>query len=531
MFTPFALSIYRGALSPRRLGACGISSGQFLQTARQLELCDGTADALCACIASLVPGYSLPSCSLADVLSGCSTPISSAFSSFTESSSLLCPLRQAEMESTALTGRAWASHSPLAAFYAALLSAETRCLLCSLSQCFPRLHSAEEARVLLGRVLDEVYTLGVLVGDAASAAGGDWWRRMLKEGMASLYLDLTANFSYLLEADDFLDYPTLFSTSGYAAVCPSDGQTFARNALLYKVHIKGNKVRRLLSLHGRGVSCTVSVDELRACYDDLSILWSLLNEKTFSHSHLLSTLRALEDALYFATCPYTDSPVYDYCLLHDASWNSEQAEVLYDCYYSTHYRTSQSRSASHQLEAYLHHRSLAFLGDDTLPTGSIPRLLRQRIRYHLECYTRCYDATFRPLMPDKGFAEVPAPHPSLEPDDHAIHRRMSFFSDRKDAEGHPLMQPQELIRLEHLFLDFLRGKMLPVLPQKLAIPRSFNRIFYGFFFCFQQELGGDKELYAQFLLGVFVTDATVNSLMKNYARCIEAYQQYAHKAA
>lgn len=230
MFIPLTIAILRGVLSPASLAGKGLSSGKLRQAVRMLRLLPDSAEGV-----ALLLQRVFEECQVHVEL-----PASRFFPSFrhfqrSDDTACLCRLRKDEMEYYFLHlayGDEPATDQGI--FYQALLHAESRWLRLLLQEEISHIYSDADARMLLCEVLEEIYSVGADADEAALRGFMPEVCLQLKGALASLYLNLTVDFGYLLEPLDYLDYHSLLADARY------QHSLDAREAWEYDVYQMGN---------------------------------------------------------------------------------------------------------------------------------------------------------------------------------------------------------------------------------------------------------------------------------------------------
>lgn len=516
MFTPLTISIFSGALSPSCLEGQHYVSGRLLQAIGKLknlpDFPDGLTGRLREVLADWQVDLVLPSF---DFL-----PSTSHFSDF-DATAVLCRLRVEEMEHVMTVSYCEEESTPRYSFYKALLSAEARWLKLLLKEQMGLLCSDHAARMLLCKVLEEVYDTGVWMDDAC----GKGWEvelcRQLKGALASLYLELTIDFGYLLQPVDYLDYRYLLSDVHYLhAIHECEG-------LKYDILQTGNQVKNLL--------CTELTEESESValqlYDKLAVLHAGLESSSPSAVPLSQGIVALENYLFLllSGLPLTEKNLYE--MLVDKKWTSDCLKELCRQSYSGHMQYNEGRGASHWILRKIKERCLDFLSPLVTCEASLPRQLRKYLLRQQELYEQNYSRSFIPVQFGEKLSVAPSRmFGSSQPDEGEVHALLAFLCRSEDAKGACLMTPEHVKWLEEDFICFLQsGKISMIHKNGVKILKGYAEVLYGLFFHYQQLRGGDKMDYAAFIASVLNVDVEPKNLVSNSKRYIETYAAFIKK--
>lgn len=512
MYLPLTSAIFRGKLSPSSLGGGYGLSERLLRATRELACALGLPDGPAGGVEKVLAELQVPlSLRLSD-----SFPISYSFSDF-NARSTLCRLRGDEMEYALRLSYAGSLPAVLAGFYEALLRAESRWLKQALGERVGQLCSDHDARLLLCRVLDEVYDTGALVDDACRCGYQPGLCGLLKGAMASLYLELTVDFGYLLDEMDYLDYDHLLSDVRYLhPVCRNE-------RLEYNILKVGNEVKRLLTAP---VTKFSKLEALKL-YGKLSTLHAGFDAPSSVGAGLWRGVSVVESFLFFQFSGIQLCNEGPYILFSDPGWVTDKLEEIYRTHYSDHLAINEGRSASDWIDRKLRERCFSFLRPEVKCRESIPRKLCDYLQHQLDLYEQNFAHSFGPDVPGQQFPTVPVDrYGSHIPDEGEIHKMISFLGTTDD-KGEKLMKNEHVKLLEKNFLSFLRnGQTATTCHHQIQILKGYSEVLYGLFFCYQQRRGGDKNEYATFLASMLDVDVQVENLKKNSSRYMRAYLNF-----
>lgn len=517
MFTPLTIAIFSGALSPSCLEGQSCISGRLQQAAWRLKSVTGALDELTGELRVILSDWQielpLPSC---DFLSFPYSPFADA-----EATAALSHVREAEMEY--VLSVTYCEEQPLASytFYDALLKAEARWLKLWLHDCIGRLRSVRHARLLLCRVLDEVYATGVLIDDACRCGLREGLCCQLKGSLASLYLMLTIDFGHLLQPADYKDYRTLLSDASYQhPICKGD-------ALTYDILQSQNRVVKLFSDHHAATAASTYQAATRL-YEQQSALFVALGEPFPTDERLCQGIVALENYLflYLSKLPIREGNLY--LQLIDRQWMNDCLNDLCEQQYGGHKSFIEARGASDWVGRRLNDSCLSFLHPKLLGECSIPRCLIGFLHRKERVYHDAFSQVFVPTLPEKQLTMVPSDSIGAgRPDVDEIHRYMAFLHQAKH-NGKRWMTDEQADYLEESFITFLQqGTVNLTCCKKVKVLKDFSGVLYGLFFHYCELKGTrSKRECAQFLVTVIDADMQVDNLKKNAVRCIRCYKNY-----
>ncbi|WP_025834228.1 hypothetical protein [Bacteroides rodentium] len=529
MFIPLTIAILRGVLSPASLAGKGLSSGKLRQAVRMLRLLPDSAEGV-----ALLLQRVFEECQVHVEL-----PASRFFPSFrhfqrSDDTACLCRLRKDEMEYYFLHlayGDEPATDQGI--FYQALLHAESRWLRLLLQEEISHIYSDADARMLLCEVLEEIYSVGADADEAALRGFMPEVCLQLKGALASLYLNLTVDFGYLLEPLDYLDYHSLLADARY------QHSLDAREAWEYDVYQMGNKACGLVASE----KASRREHEALLLYEKMQILCEGMGELTAS-SPLCRGMILLENFLF---CLFCD-------LLADAD-REKGIRLLFspdklacwgiglrDNLYSDHLRSREGRSACYCVQRQLDKRCFTFLSPRLQGEGSIPRMLRAYLCRNKELYEENYARSFISINSAAPLATVPVAVTGMNPQQDEIHSLLGFLDymtaatdanadgkNRKTTKKEQEKKPTPAILLERLFFIFLcQGDISAKYCKSVVICAGRLEVVYGAIFYYQKKRGGKLEDYARFLLTVCAdTNTELKNMTKNANRYRDAYENYA----
>lgn len=518
MFTPLTIAIFSGALSPSSLEGQPLLPGRLQQATWRLKGVCGSLGELTGQLCDILSDWQidlpLPTC---DVLSTHFSSLPDA-----DASAILSHRRQAEMEYVISVSYSEERPKLSYQFYDALLRAEARWLKQWLEERIARLHSVSHARLLLCRVLDEVYATGVLIDEACRCRLHESLCCQLKGSLASLYLMLTIDFGYLLHPADYKDYRTLMCDTSY------QHPIFKNEALVYDILQLQNRVVVLFS-----TSCAATADA--TCQDALqlyrqqSALLAALDEPCRSDARLYQGVVALENYLflYFSRQPMCQSNLY--LRLIDRQWMNDCLNDLYEQQYAGHKNFIEARGASDWVGRRLNDRCLTFLSPHLTCSCSIPRRLLTMLLRKQALYEENYSRIFVSTQPEKQLTMAPAGSiGAAHPDVDEIHHYMAFLRQARGKNGKRWLTVEQADYLEESFISFLnKGSVEVTSGHKVKVPGNYSGVLYGLFFhyCDCKGLRSPKDC-ANFLVAVIDEDMQVDSLVKNASRSIKSYLKY-----
>lgn len=512
MYLPLTTAIFRGVLSPSSLGRLHGHSERLLQATRVLACASGG-----------------PAAGVAEALAGLqlSLPLTfpddfpqRGFFSDLHARRVLCRLRTCEMEYELRISYDEPLPAVPAAFYEALLRAESRWLKRELAERVGQACSDHDARLLLCRVLDEVYDTGARVDDARRSGYQPGLCGLLKGAMASLYLELTVEFGHLLEAMDYLDYSHLLRDARYLhPLCEGEQRE-------YDILQTGNEVKRLLCDR----VTEASEPEALRLYDKLGSLHAAFNAPSSAGDGLWLGVSVVESFLFFRFSGIRLREEELYVLFSDPLWTESMLEEIYREHYSGHLHLREGRSASDWIDRKLKEHCFSFLKPEVDCRGSIPRRLCGHLRHQRELYERNFARSFGPAVPGKPFPVAPLPWgaPHL-PDEKEVHDMFSFLCV-DDGKGERLMSPEHAKLLEQNFCSFLRdGQTYTACHHQIKILKGYAEVLYGLFFHYQQLHAGSKDDYAAFIATMLQADVQCENLKKNSSRYVKTYLDFVKK--
>lgn len=521
MFIPLTIAIFRGALSPAFLAGKGLSSGQLRQALRQLRLLPDSAEGIALLLRQV----------LKDCRVDVELPDSRFFPSFrhlqrSDGTALLCHLRTDEMEYTLHLSYSDRPATAQSLFYDALLCAESRWLKLLLREEIARMQADEDARLLLCGVIEEIYLTGAETDEAARRGIMPEVCLQLKGALASLYLDLTVDFGYLLHPMDYLDYRSLLSDARY--LHPID----EREAWEYEVYQAGNEVRGLVASE----DAVHREQEAMHLYGRMRNLCGDMGELT-SSSPLCSGMILLENYLFCLLCDFLPDKEKRIRTLFDSEKAARWGIELRDNYYSDHLGSTEGRSAGYCVQKRLDECCFAFLSPKLWGEGSIPRMLRAYLLRNKELYEENYACPFLPVKTGAALTTVPIAATGIgNPLPGEIHALLGFLdymtvkADKNTGKKKgPERKPTPAKLLENLFFSFLcDGTINADYYKSVVICAGRLEVVYGAIFHYQEKRGGRREDYAKFLLAVCAdADTKVDTMVSNVARYKDAYEEYA----
>lgn len=516
MFLPISRSIYCGALSPSALEACHCTDECLRRDVQRLMFLPARLSELTELLSDVLGSYGVelppfPSAVPFPSERFCFPDLHTSLSAMREDE-LDCMLRLTpDMEVFTLRFR----------FYEALLRGEVRWLKLNIGEQIEKLHSHNEARMLLLRVLDEIY---LFIGQAGNSQGG------LKVALGELYLDLTIVFGSLLHATDYLDYHTL-----QYSVC-SGRRTLPDEEKKYAILLGENRVKAIVNeleiyFLGRGTTDfrglpapTARMLEERAgrLYGELVTLITALSAGLALPERFLRGVTALENYLFFY---YSGLPVEKgdhYKQFTDGNWLGCRFNDFRQSHYSEGYRYSEARTAYDWIDRQLDERCFTFLSPLIAPEGSLARLLRAYLQKQRTLYQDNFASSFVPVGREGGVATVASiPVTPKVVDESEVHRILAFLYDETASW---LSQPRQALHLENLFCHFLHTGDIPSVPAdaKVKICSGRSELLYGLFlhYC-KVRKGGDTDSCAKFLREVLDTQITLDTLHKNVSRYVD----------
>lgn len=530
MFIPLTIAILRGALSPAFLAGKGLSSGKLQQAVRMLRLLPDSAE-----------GVALL---LQRVFEECQVHVELPASRFSPSccrlqrsgdTACLCRLRKDEMEYYSLH-LAYGDEPATVqgVFYQALLHAESRWLRLLLQEEIPRIYSDADARMLLCEVLEEIYSVGADADEAALRGFMPEVCLLLKGALASLYLDLTVDFGYLLEPMDYLDYHSLLADARYLHSFDE------REAWEYDACQMGNRACGLVASE----KASRREHEALRLYEKMQALCEGMGELPPS-SPLCRGMILLENFLFCLFCDLLADADKERGLrmLFDpeklACWGIE----LRDNLYAGHLRSREGRSACHCVQRQLDKRCFTFLSPRLQGEGSIPRMLRAYLCRNKELYEENYARSFISIHSADPLTTVPVAVTGMRnPRQDEIHSLLGFLDymtatadanagdkNRKKTKKGQEKKPTPAIVLEKLFFVFLcSGDIDANCCKSVVVCAGRLEVVYGAIFYYQKKRGGKVEDYARFLLAVCAdTNTELKNMIKNANRYRDAYETYA----
>lgn len=520
MFLPISRSIYCGALSPSALEARHCADECLRRDVQKLMF-------LPFCLAELTK-------LLSDVLRsyGAEFPSFPAVSSFPANKmyypdfySPICAMREDELDCMLRLAPGMEVLTPRYSFYSALLRGEVRWLKLNLAQQIEMLRSDNDARILLLRVLDEIYSL---VGQVGDFPGG------LKVALGALYLDLTIVFGSLLRSTDYLDYHAI-----QCGVCfcqrtlPDEERKYAilQNESQVKSIVNHQEIRFLEEYTHSSCttsSMTAAVNEECAgrLYGELAALTTELPADSACQNRLWRGITALENHLFFL---YSGLPVENgdhYSMFTDGCWIGNRFIDLRRGYYSKDRDYSEGRTAYDWIDSQLDEHCFTFLSPLIAPEDSLPRRLRIHLLKRRGIYKEYFVSTFPPVGGVEELSTVPVkPFTSKVVDDAEVHRMLAFLHEDSSSW---LLQSGQAQRLETLFCHFLHTNKITPVPtkEKLKIRSGYSEQLYGLFLHYCDVRNGDADNYAKFLMETLVTQATPQTFYKNGARYVRKYTAF-----
>lgn len=515
MFTPLTISIFRGALSPLCMEEEHLIADRLLWATRQLEDLSGSPETLTHRFSEVLSAWHvhLPRPAF-DFLSSESCFLDA------NATAALCGLRVEEMEYAMSISYCEAPHSLLHSFYQAILRAEAHWLKLLLQEQIRQLRSDFQARLLLCEVLDEVYATGVLVDDACRGEFAPPVCRLLKGALASLYLELSVDFGYLLQPADYMNYRSLMSDVRYQ--CPIQ----ERKALEYDILQAENRVKRLVSTD------TTAGKEAAASklYDELIRLLVALEQATPTHQRLWQGLMALENYIFFTTGHHSLTGNNLYSILTDPVWIKSSLNDFYNGAYLQHMDCNEGRRAAQWVFKKMNEPCISFLQPLATFDDSIPRKLLLYLQHQQDIYEEHYPHVFTPMQPDQQLTMVSLASGNKMSDVAEIHILLAFLHEVPDDNGICLMTPEHAQWFEEEFISFLQSGKLDVTHRNMVkVQGGHIGEVYGLIFHYHQQRGGDKLAFARFLASVLAVDIQPDVLKSNYGRCIREYKAFAKK--
>lgn len=518
MFTPLTIAIFSGALSPYSLEGQPHLPGRLQQATWRLKGVCGSAGELTGQLRDILSGWQvelpLPVCDIH----------STHFSSLpdADTSAILSHRREAEMEY--VISVCYCEERPKLSyqFYDALLRAEARWLKQWLEECIANLHSVSHARLLLCRVLEEVYATGVLVDEACRCQLHENLCCQLKGSLASLYLMLTIDFGHLLHPADYKDYRALMCDTSY------QHPILRNDALVYDILQLQNRVIALFS-SASAVSADASVQIAMQLYRQQSALLVALDDSLRSDHRLYEGIVALENYLFFRLGNHALCEGNLYCMLTDKQWMNDSLVGFCEQEYAGHKSFSEARGAADWVGRRLNERCLSFLNLQLLYEGSIPRRLHTFLLRRRQLYEDNYSRSFVPTQAEGQLSVVPSGSVGagwIDVDE--IHNFMAFLYRARDNNGNRFISHEHAAYLEDSFISFLNQGVIEVAQgRKVKVLKKFSGVLYGLFFhyCERKGVRSNKDC-AHYLVAVIDEDMQVDSLLKNAKRSIKQYEAY-----
>lgn len=521
MFLPISRSIYCGALSPSALEGHRCTDECLRKDARRLAVLPAGLPELTERLADVLRNYGadfppFPVVSLLPEADSCDTDFYSPLSL----------LRGDELDSMLRLSTDMEMLTPSHAFYDALLRAEARWLKLNLEEQITRLRSDNDARVLLLRVLNEVYALGCQVGTDSGA---------INAALATLYLDLTIVFGFLLRPTDYLDCHDLLCDPHFRRRMLPDEElkyNILRDENRVKALVNGREVR-FLEDQFSGVRVASPADapmrqELAGrLYEELATLIAGLSFVPADRHRLLRGITVLENylfLLYSNRCVEVDdcfARFSDYC------WMKHCCDNLRSRHYGDDRHYADGRSAYDWVEGQINEPCFTFLHPGIALTDSLPRLLRAPLLERKRLYAENYASPFTPVLPGEELSSV-----SMQPvasgvvNEAEVHRMLAFLYEHSSSW---LSQPVHAKRLEMLFCHFLHTNTISTLTaaQKIGLRKGCSEQLYGLFLYYCSKRGVKSEDCAKFLIEVLDTNATLKTFYKNGAhRYIQKYKDF-----
>lgn len=409
--------------------------------------------------------------------------------------------------------------TPLHRFYDTRLQSEAFRLKERLNRQVALCPSEVDARLLLCRVLEELYDTGVRMDEAVRRHVQPQLCGLLKGVLASLYLELTVDFGHLLDEGDYSDYRCLLADVRYRHPVDED------EALRYDIMQKGNRVKRL-SREPDTARCEEQASRL---YAELLPLLARLNRTQEQEPALWQGVVALENLLFLLRGPYRPADALHYELWVDEQWMQGCLSHLRDNHYDGHLGYSEARGAAQWVMRKLDEPCLAFLSPRVPGKASLPRRLRSYLLDLQALYEQNYAASFVPVCPDGKLVMVGVDGriPS-RPDAAEVHALLEFLRVKRDKTGVRLMTDEHVQWLEEDFLAFLQGAALPVEHlNRVKIRSGYAEKVYGLFYHYVKVKKGDKRGCWVFLSSILDVDTTAEDMYKNSARYLKAYLAFA----
>lgn len=521
MYLPISRSIYCGALSSSALeGHCCTDECLRKDTLR-LALLPATLPQLIELLTDVLRNYgvdfpafpfssSLPQADLGDA----------------DHYSPLHALRQDELDSLL---RLSADTQKLAlrhAFCDALLRAEARWLKLSLEEHIARLRSDNDARVLLLRILHEIYTLGSQVGiDSGS----------INVSLATLYLDLTIAFGFLLRPTDYLDFHDLLCDPHFRrCMLPDEEQkyTILLDENRVKALVNGLEVRFLedqffVARAASPADASMLAERAGRLYEELSVLIAGLSFVPAARHRLLRGVTALENHLFFLYSGIQPEAGNCFARLTDGNWIALHYYNLRSGRYADDKRYVEARSAYDWVTAQLNEPCFAFLHPGIALRDSLPRLLHAHLLERKKLYAEHFASSFAPVQPGEDLSVMcKQPDASLAVDETEVHGMLGFLYEQSTSW---LSQPVQAKSLEIFFCHFLRTHTIITISatEKIKIRNGCFELLYGMFLYYCSKRGVRAEECAKFLAEVFETQATLQTFYKNGThRYIQKYTAF-----
>lgn len=520
MFLPISRSIYCGALSPSALEVRRCTDECLRRDVQKLMFLPSGLTELTKLLSDVLQcyGVELSSFPTMSYFSGVALDDSELYSP-------ICAMREDELDCMLRLVPSMEVLTPRYSFYGALLRGEVRWLKLNLEQQIKMLRSDNDARILLLRVLDEIYSL---VGQVGDFPGG------LKVSLGALYLDLTIVFGSLLRPTDYLDY--------HAMQC---GMCFSQRILLdeerkYAILQKENLVKSIVNhqevhfleeqTYHSCATCSMAAvaDEERAgrLYSELATLTTGLPADATCPSRLWRGVTALENHLFFLYSGLSVEEGDHYSMFTDGCWIGNRfIDLRRDCY-SRDRDYNVGRAAYDWIDSQLDERCFTFLSPLIAPKDSLPRRLRVHLLKRRGIYKEYFVSLFPPEAEQEELSTVSVrPFSSKVVDDAEVHCMLAFLYEKSSSW---LSQSEEAQRLETLFCHFLHTNKITPVPtkEKLKIRSGYSEQLYGLFLHYCNVRNGDADNYAKFLMEVLDTQVTSQTFYKNGARYTRKYVDF-----
>lgn len=521
MYLPISLSIYCGALSPSVLESRRCTDDCLRKDIRRLAVLPATLPELIELLTDVLRNYGVDFPAYTFI----SSPPQADFCG-ADLYSPLNALRQDELDSHLRLSTDMEMLTLRHAFYNALLRAEARCIKLSLEERIARLRSDNDARVLLLRVLRQIYTLGCQVGIDSVC---------INMSLATLYLDLTIAFGFLLRPTDYLDFHDLLCDPHFRrCILPGEEEKYIilQDENLVKALVNGREVRFLeeyFSAARAASPADASLLEERAgqLYEELAVLVVGLSFVPAAHHPLLRGLTALENHLFFHYSGLQQEGGDRFARFTDGSWISLRYTDLCSSRYGDDKRYVEARSAYDWVTAQLNKPCFSFLHPGITLADSLPRRLYAYLLERKQLYAEHFASSFAPVQPVKDLPVVSLQHDaSMAVDETELHSMLAFLYKQSTSW---LLQPAQARSLEVFFVHFLRTHTIITLSatKKIKIRSGFSELLYGLFLYYCSKRGVKAEECAKFLIEVFETQATLQTFYKNGShRYIQKYMAF-----